>query len=102
MGLIIDEGISTDMGATENAYIIIQEYHINKRGILTLVIRLYTSKTAYANSHRNFAQHRHIPKKVFITLDDEENNVRQSDIYTFGYDKLKEYLSDYFDNIIDD
>ena len=101
MGLIIDEGISTDLGATENAYINIQEYHINKKGILTLIIRLYTSKSSRINNNRNMASHRYIPKKVRIVLDDGDNDLTDITIYTFGYDKLKEYLDAYFDNISD-
>jgi hypothetical protein len=102
MGLIINDGISTDLGATENAYINIQEYHINKKGILTLVIRLYTSKTSRINNNRKIARHRNVPHKVYIILDEVDNDLTDTTIYTFGYDKLKEYLDEYFDDISDD
>ena len=102
MGVIIDQGISTDMGATENAYVNIQEYHINKSNILTLVIRLYTSKSARSANPTKIARHRNIPTKVKITLDDGDNDITDTDIYTFGYGKLKEYLDVPFDGLIDD
>ena len=102
MGVIIEDGISTDLGATENAYVNIQEYHINKKGILTLVIRLYTSKSTRINNNRKVARHRNIPHKVYIVLDEGDNDLTDTTIYTFAYDKLKEYLDMYFDEISDD
>ena len=102
MGLIINEAISTSLGATTQAYINIQEYHINKKDILTLIIRLYTSKTASINNPNLMAIHRNISKKIKITLDDANNDVTENDIYTFGYDKLKEHLDVHFDGLSDD
>ena len=102
MGLIIDEAISTSLGATTQAYVNIQEYHINKKDILTLIIRLYTSKNASINNPNIIATHRNINYRVKITLDDANNDASENDIYTFGYNKLKEHLEVHFDNIDDD
>tara|TARA_Y100001938_G_C8054460_1_gene413670 strand:- start:307 stop:654 length:348 start_codon:yes stop_codon:yes gene_type:complete len=102
MGVIISEAISTSLGATTQAYINIQEYHINKKGILTLVVRLYTSKNASINSPHIMATHRNISQKVKIVLNDGDNDPTDTDIYTFGYGKLKEYLDVHFDSIDDD
>ena len=100
MGLILDEAISTDLGATTQGYIYIREYHISKGDILTLVVRLHTSKTASVSSINIFARHRNVPQKIEIDLRD--SNITDTDIYTFSYGKLKEYLGEYFDNILDD
>ena len=102
MGVVISEAISTSLGATTQAYINIQEYHINKKGILTLVIRLYTSKNASINSPNIMATHRNVEHKVRVKLDDGNNDPTDTDIYTFGYGKLKEYLDVHFDSIDDD
>tara|TARA_Y100001938_G_C8053946_1_gene413410 strand:+ start:929 stop:1270 length:342 start_codon:yes stop_codon:yes gene_type:complete len=100
MGLVLNEAISTDLGATTQGYVYIREYHISKSEVLTLVVRLHTSKTSSVSNVNKFARHRNVPQKVKIDLSD--SNITDTDIYTFSYGKLKEYLSEYFDNISDD
>ena len=102
MGIIINEAISTDLGATESAYVNIQEYHISKKNILTLIVQLYTSKNSRISSTTKLARHRNVPRKVLVTLDDADNDATETDIYTFGYNKLKEHLDVHFDGLTDD
>ena len=84
MGVIIDQGISTDLGATETAYVNIQEYHISKSDILTLIIRLYTSKSSRSTHPTKVARHRNVPPKIKIILDDGDNDVTDTDILAFA------------------
>lgn len=115
MALKITTAIGTDKGITEEAYIRIGSYNLQKAGTATLGVEIYQSK-ADADNFMASSKNSQIGDLIMIPLlketEDKEGNKSYSvdlspaigvDIFTFGYAQLKTKLVGLFGekNVID-